>query len=186
MPQEFCWNVLAELCGGLVIAVVFGVIVGEWLGLRKLAATQREERAKRADSAIKYIGLLRGEIGGIMQMIPAYCEGLAESPRGTEVPIYTPVWDVVVRSGELVSLLEPKVLTQTAYFYGYLEYARDAMRWLILSWHVGDGTVSHLEEMQTECRNAVAKRLTSAEDVAKEVLELYEEEESRLGGIRGN
>jgi hypothetical protein len=185
MPQDFWWNVASEVCGGALVAVVFGLIVSEILGVRKWAAAQRQERAERASSAIKYISLLRGEIGGIIKVVPAYCEGLAASPMGTEVPIYTPVWDVVIQSGELVGLLEPEVLTRTAYFYGYLQYAKEAMGWLMLSWHVADDTVGHLEGMQTQCRDAVAQRLTSAKAVGEEVLKLYDDEERRLEDMGG-
>jgi hypothetical protein len=136
MPQDFWWNVASEVCGGALVAVVFGLIVSEILGVRKWAAAQRQERAERASSAIKYISLLRGEIGGIIKVVPAYCEGLAASPMGTEV-------------------------------------------------HVADDTVGHLEGMQTQCRDAVAQRLTSAKAVGEEVLKLYDDEERRLEDMGG-
>lgn len=184
MPESFWWNVgaslIGELVAGAVIGLIFGVIVSELLGVRKWAAEQRREGAYQVEAAVKYIGLLRGEVDGIMKAVPTYCEALAASPTGQEVPIYTPVWDVVRGSGQLATLLDPDLLTQTAYFYGNLEYAKETMRWLILSWYVPEGAVNSLGQIQMECRDATVKNLRNAETQAKKVLELYGEEEKRL------
>lgn len=187
MPEGFWLQVLGSALGELVAGMMLGLLfaVGfTWvLGLKDWAREQREDRRRTVDRTLRYIGLLRREIETISKAVPPYCEALGSSGRGTEIPIYTPVWDVVLGSGELGGLLDPEVLTQTAYFYGSLEHAKELMRWLILSWHVAQGAVPHLGEMQRDCRDSMVVTLGQAEAQAEKVLKLYDEAERRLNGV---
>lgn len=145
--------------------------------VRKERDRRREEARKEVQRAKTYLGLLRDEVKGITDLIPKQVETVESKEWGMAVPIVTPVWDVVQQSGELVSLVNPQVLEQTAFFYEQLEYARHILDFLILSWLVPDSVVA-IKKKRAEMVGAVAGSLRSAEGVGKKLLESLEGEQA--------
>ena len=169
-------NALGELVGGTVIAVVFGVVVTYVLGLRHWAKEQEADKQERVGRTLTYLGLVRDEVERIEKWIPGQVKRVKSKTWGMAIPIATPVWDVVQQSGELVPLVNPKVLERTAYFYEEIGIAAHILDFLMRSWLVPEEGVPDLDKKQAEAVKAVAGALEMAGRSAKKLLAVLEGE----------
>ena len=176
MSGTFWGDLLANVVGGLVAGVVIVWIAEKTFGLRKERKRRRDERKEEVERALTYLGLLRSEVDGIVHVAPGQASRVKTHEWGMAVPIVTPVWDLVEQSGELVSLVNPKVLQQTAWFYEQLAYAKHVLDFLVLSWLVPEDSVTDIKKKRLEMQGTVSGLLKTAETSGKELLKAIDSE----------
>lgn len=173
---DLLMNVLGSVAAGLVILW----LAERWLEIRKESERRKKEKAAQLRRALTYLGLLHSEVDGIVQVAPGQASTVKMQEWGMAVPIVTPVWDLVEQSGELVSLVNPKVLQQTAWFYEQLAYAKHVLDFLILSWLVPEDSVPEIKKKRVEMQDTVAGYLKTAESSGKELLKAIDSEGREL------
>jgi hypothetical protein len=173
-------NLLADLAAGAALGVLFAYVVDSKLRLRERVEQDRETRRERIDRAMTYLSLLHSEIEGIVAMVPNQVATVKMQEHGMAVPIVTPVWDLLAQSGELVPLVNPRVLQQTAWFYEQIGYAKHIQDFLERSWLVPEDSVAHIDHKRRETRDKVAGLLKTAETSGRELLQAIDAEGARL------
>ena len=198
MGEQFCQQVLAsalgELIGGGFVALIVALIgvgvafyVGDRLGVRQWAKEGREERRREAETALKYVELLQGEIEKLMDWIPEQRKELRDSSAAKMVPIVAPIWGVVRVGGEFARVADTDLVILTAQFYGALENARYLLGVMVETSLI---TQLHLASRDQHRARAWAKveaeqHMELAEEWGQDLLLRYDSEKTRLARLVG-
>jgi hypothetical protein len=136
-----------------------------------------EESIRKNQRAIKYLELLRDEVSPLKEVLPGYVEALNTNSNIFEFTIYTPFWDVVNKSGELPSLLEPELMGCLIAFYFMLneaKYVRDLLQQRELTPY--SHSIYNFSENQRSLRDLFKKRLVEARDLSTETMQKLEDD----------
>ena len=182
MTGAFWWDLLASFLGGVGAGGLILLVADRTLEIRKESRRRKDQRRKRVERAVAYLDLIEEEIDLVVKAIPGQRAEASSRAWGKDVPLLTPVWDVVQQTGELVGLLHPDLVRDTARFFAVYGYAERLLDWLKKSWLAPEVAVDAMELKRTECITAMKEALDEAEREGKKVLPSFDEERTRLSG----
>ena len=147
--DSFYSNFLANFLSDLIVGTILGTLLAFWVGkqLSKFERTQqrKDERKERLEKAIHYAEILKNDVVQLHQGAKQWISQFENSKEGFEpitsgeIPrIEYRFWDVVQRSGEIPSLLNPDIVRSLTSFYGGITDARQCMDWAIEGWKIGE------------------------------------------------
>jgi gas vesicle protein len=171
--RDFLANFLSDILAGGIIGTALGLWAARRLSVFERSLQRRDEKIAELQKAKCYLELLKGEIDGLLEHLPAGIE-LFESSQGiSQVGLATQLWDMLQPSGELPRLpITPDLIEKLALFYHRLARVREAQNWIKSSWLIQEpDKVPAMRKKVEDFNNSVLSELRKALALGKEDLQ---------------